>query len=275
MAAENLFDLTGRVAVVTGSAARGGIGHALALGLARAGADVVSSDIDEPRARTTARDVEALGRQSTCVACDVSKPDDILGLFAEVDRVFGHIDILVNNAGVGSHAHPEDLSLDEWRRVIDVNATGSFMCAQQAARRMIREGVGGSIINISSIAGSTALGRGNFVYSVAKGAINQMTRELAVEWAHHGIRVNAIQPCQIRTRALQELITDPQFSSTKLVERFLSGIPMSRLGEPEDLVGPVVFLASDASKYVTGIMLPVDGGNLALNAGGSHTWPQE
>jgi NAD(P)-dependent dehydrogenase (short-subunit alcohol dehydrogenase family) len=275
MTVNNLFDLTGRVAVVTGSAARGGIGHAIALGLAGAGANVVSTDIDEPRARKTAEEIEAMGRKSTCVACDVSKPTDIAGLFAEVDRVFGHVDILVNNAGIGSHAHPEDLSLDEWHKVIEVNATGSFMCAQQAARRMIREGTGGSIINISSIAGSTALGRGNFVYSVAKAAINQMTRELAVEWAHHGIRVNAIQPCQIRTHALQELIDDPQFSSTKLVERFLTGIPLNRLGDPEDLVGPVVFLASDASKFVTGVMLPVDGGNLALNAGGSHTWPQE
>jgi NAD(P)-dependent dehydrogenase (short-subunit alcohol dehydrogenase family) len=269
----NLFDLTGRVALVTGSAARGGIGQAIALGLAQHGASVVTTDLDGPAARMTAEQIQAAGRKSSCIACDVSKPAEIEKLFGEVDRAFGRIDILVNNASIGSHAHPEELSLEEWRRVLDVDATGYFLCAQQAARRMIREGTGGSIINVGSIAGVSALGRGNFAYSVAKGAVNQMTRELAVEWAHHGIRVNAILPCQIRTRALDELINDPQFHSQKLVDRFLSGIPMNRLGDPEDIVGPAVFLASDAARYVTGVLLPVDGGNLALNAGGSHTWP--
>jgi NAD(P)-dependent dehydrogenase (short-subunit alcohol dehydrogenase family) len=273
--AANLFDLTGRVAVVTGSAARGGIGHALALGLAQQGASVVSADVDGSLARETAEEIIAAGHKSTCVECDIANPASVEALFAEVDRTFGRLDILVNNAGIGSHTHPEDLTLEEWHKVMEVDATGTFLCAQQAARRMIREGTGGSIINIASIAGSTALGRGNFVYSVAKGAVIQMTRELAVEWACHGIRVNAIQPAQIRTRALQALIDNPQFNSQKLIDRFLAGIPLNRLGEPEDLVGPVIFLASDAARFVTGVMLPVDGGNLALNAGGSHTWPKD
>jgi len=274
-ATAKLFDLSGKVAIVTGSAARGGIGQAVALGLAQQGADIVAMDIDESLACETAGQVRELGRRSLCVGCDISKPADVERLFAQVDAEFARVDILVNNVGIGSHQHPEDVSLEDWHRVMDVNATGTFLCSQHAARRMIKQGTGGSIINIASIAGSTALGRGNFVYSVSKGAIIQMTRELAVEWAHHGIRVNAIQPAQIRTRGLQMLLDDPQFNSKRLLDRFLTGIPLNRLGEPDDLVGPVIFLASDASQFVTGMMLPVDGGNLALNAGGSHTWPQD
>ena len=274
-AAGKMFDLSGKVAIVTGSAARGGIGQAVALGLAQQGADVVATDVDLELTCETADQIRALGRRSMCVRCDVSSETDVANLFTEVDREFGRIDILVNNAGIGSHQHPEDVTLDEWHKIMNVNATGSFLCAQQAARRMIKASTGGSIINIASIAGSTALGRGNFVYSVSKGAIIQMTRELAVEWAHHGIRVNSIQPAQIRTRGLQALIDDPQFNSKRLLDRFLTGIPLNRLGEPEDIVGPVIFLASDAARFVTGMMLPVDGGNLALNAGGSHTWPQD
>jgi NAD(P)-dependent dehydrogenase (short-subunit alcohol dehydrogenase family) len=270
-----LFDLTGRVAVITGSGANGGLGHAMALGLAQYGADIVSSDIDEPGAQVTAEEVVALGRKSIAVRCDVSQPEEVQHLFAEVDRAFGRVNILINNAFAGCRAHPEELSLEDWTRVINVNMTGAFLCCQEAGRRMIRQGTGGSIINISSIAGALALGRGNFVYSATKGAINQMTRELAVEWAHHGIRVNAIMPCQMRTPAVQRWLADPQFDSQSFLQRLLVGIPLNRMGEPEDVVGPAVFLASDASGFVTGALLGVDGGNLALNAGGSHTWPQD
>ncbi len=130
-------------------------------------------------------------------------------------------------------------------------------------------GRGGSIINMSSIGGSSALGRGNFAYSVGKGAINQFTRELAIEWAKHKIRVNAIQPCQMLTPAVRKWLDDPK-TDPNLISHLLQGIPSNRLGEPEDVVGPVVFLASDASEMVTGTLLSVDGGNLALNAGGSN-----
>ena len=128
-----------------------------------------------------------------------------------------------------------------------------------------RAGKGGSVINISSIAGISALGRGNVVYSTTKGAINQLTRELAVEWARHGIRVNAILPAQMRT-AWVDRLTD-RTDGQELMAKILNGIPLGRLGEPDDIVAPVVFLASNASRFVTGILLPVDGGNLALNAG--------
>jgi len=139
---------------------------------------------------------------------------------------------------------------------------------------MIRRGRGGCIVNVSSIAGSSALGRGNFVYSVAKGGINQFTRELAVEWSPHGIRVNAIQPCQILTPALRRILADPRLDPETIKDRFLRGIPLGRLGEPDDVAKAAVFLASDAAAFITGVMLPVDGGNLALNAGGDRVWPQ-
>lgn len=266
----DLFDLSGRVAVVTGAAS--GLGQAIAVALARHGADVVAADVNREKLPETIDQVTSLGRQALAVPCDVGQEEDIVRLFAEVDTAFGRADILINNAGITSHVRPEDLSLEEWNTVMAVNATGYFLCSREAARRMISRGTGGSIINVSSIAGSTALGRGNFVYSVSKGAINQMTRELAVEWARHKIRVNAIQPCQTRTPTLQTLIDDPQFDSDSLINRFLAGIPLNRLAEPEDMTGPAIFLASDAAAMVTGTLLPVDGGNLALNAGGSHTW---
>jgi NAD(P)-dependent dehydrogenase (short-subunit alcohol dehydrogenase family) len=124
---------------------------------------------------------------------------------------------------------------------------------------------------MSSITGTTALGRGNFVYSVTKGAVNQLTKELAIEWAKHKIRVNAIQPVQMKTPAVKRWLSDPK-TDPNLVEHLVQGIPLQRLGEPEDIVGPAIFLASDASAFVTGSLLPVDGGNLALNAGGSLEW---
>jgi NAD(P)-dependent dehydrogenase (short-subunit alcohol dehydrogenase family) len=232
----------------------------------------------------------------------VSQPDQITALFQQVDQVFGRLDILVNNVGIIVRERPENLSLESWERVLRVNLTGAFLCAQEAGRRMIARGTeppgteppgteppgtepsgtepsgteppgtGGSIINISSISGWSALGRGNLAYSVSKSAINQLTRELAVEWAKHKIRVNALMPAQVRTAYLQRMFADPNFDGQGLLQRLLTGIPLNRLGEVEDLVGPAVFLASDASAFITGALLPVDGGNLALNAGGSKDW---
>lgn len=265
----DLFDLTGRVAVVTGAAA--GIGRGLAVGLAEHGADVAACDIDVPGLDATIDRVLALGRQGLAVPCDVAEPGAIERLFAEVDRVFGRVDILVNNVGHGARAKPEALSLDDWNFVLTTGVTAAFLCAKAAGQRMIAGDRGGSIINISSIAGASALGRGNMVHSVNKGAVNQFTHELAVEWAKHKIRVNAILPCQVLTEGFQRWLDSPGFDPA-LMDRFLVGIPMNRLATPEDMVGPAVFLASDAAAMVTGTLLAVDGGNLALNAGGSHTW---
>jgi NAD(P)-dependent dehydrogenase (short-subunit alcohol dehydrogenase family) len=264
-----LFDLTGRVAVVTGAA--NGIGKAIALGLARQGADIVLCDLDESGLAATTAEIEAIGRRAGATRADIGSPDDVVRLFVLVDDAFDRVDILVNNVGMGARYHPEDLPLAEFARVIQTGVTGSLLCAQEAGRRMIAAGRGGSIINISSIAGASALGRGNLAHSVNKGGVNMLTKELAVEWAKHGIRVNAILPCQVLTEGFQKWLDSPTFDPA-LYDRFLVGIPMNRLATPEDIAGPAVFLASDAAAMVTGTLLGVDGGNLALNAGGSHTW---
>ncbi|MCC6626348.1 MAG: SDR family oxidoreductase [Chloroflexi bacterium] len=271
----NWFNLAGRVAVVTGAGANGGNGHATALALAGCGADVLVSDIDDAGVEQTVAEVRALGRRGFGCHCDAGDADQIVAMFALLDQRFGQVDILVNNVGIGHRSRPEDLSLDDWRRVFRVNNEGAFLCSMEAGRRMIARGQGGSIVNISSIAGSSALGRGNFVYSASKGGINQFTRELAVEWSIHGIRVNAIQPAQIMTPALRAIFERSQLDGARTRERMLVGIPLGRFGEPEDVAKAAVFLASDAASFVTGHLLPVDGGNLALNAGGSRTWPTE
>ncbi|MDQ6669325.1 MAG: SDR family oxidoreductase [Chloroflexota bacterium] len=260
------MDVSGRVTVVTGAGS--GIGRALCLAFAEAGAPVAALDVAAESARATAEDINHAGGTAVAIACDVRSPEQVASAFEAVDQAFGRVDVLVNNAGVGSHTLPEDLGIEEWLNVLAVNLTGAFLCAQQAGRRMIPSGRG-SIVNISSIGGASGVGRGNFVYDISKAGLLQLTRELAIEWARYTIRVNAILPCQVRTDALQRLIDDPQFDSDKLVASFLRGIPLNRLGETADIVGPVLFLASDASALITGVALPVDGGNLALNAGGT------
>ncbi len=269
------FGLDDRVAVVTGAGANGGIGHAVALALAHAGADVFVSDVDAEGAAETAREVVGIGRRAVAARADLGQPDDVLAMMAAVDREFGRVDILVNNVGIGHRSRPEALSLDDWRKVVGVNLDGTFLVTREAGRRMIARGAGGSIVSISSIAGSSALGRGNFVYSVTKAGIIQLTRELAVEWAPHRIRVNAIQPAQVMTKAMDRMLADPRLDPATLKERFLQGIPLDRIGEPEDIAKAAVFLVSDAAAFITGHSLPVDGGNLALNAGGSKLWPTE
>ncbi|MCB0121375.1 MAG: SDR family oxidoreductase [Caldilineaceae bacterium] len=269
----NLFDITDKVAVVTGAGANGGIGHAIALGFAQQGAGVVVADIDDAGAETTGKEIRALGREVLVQHCDIAQPDDVTALFAAVDERFGQVDILVNVPYVfPSRVHPDELALADWEQTLRVNLTGYFLCAQQAIRRMLPQ-KRGAILNIGSIAGVSALGRGNFPYSVSKAGVSQMTKELAVEYAGQGIRVNAILPAQVLTPTFKErLLQDPRFSE-KLQQRLLHGIPLNRLLEPADFVGPALFLCSDAAAAVTGVLLPVDGGNLALNAGGNHIWP--
>jgi len=269
------FDLNGRVAIVTGGGANGGNGHAIALALAEHGADVFVSDVDVDGIEKTIQEARALGRQAGGVRCDNGNPDDIAAMFAAFDRTFDHVDVLVNNVGISCRSRPEDLTLEDWRRVVLVNLDGTFLCSQQAGRRMLKRGKGGAIVNISSIAGSSALGRGNFVYSVTKGGINQLTRELAIEWAPHQIRVNAIQPAQVLTPALRRVFDDLKEGENVLRARLLSGIPLDRFACPEDVAKAVLFLASDAAAFITGHLLPVDGGNLALNGGGSKVWPKD
>jgi NAD(P)-dependent dehydrogenase (short-subunit alcohol dehydrogenase family) len=261
----DLFDLSDRVAVVTG--AGGGLGTAICAGLAAHGADVGLIDIEPTTLRASADGVERAGRRALVLETDASDEGAVTAAFARIDETFGKVDILVNLAYTPTFGKPEELSLDDWEKAFRINVTSYFLCCREAGRRMIAQGRGGAIMNMCSIGGTSAIGRGSYPYSISKGGIAMMTKELAVEWAKHGIRVNAIQPCQFLTPGLRHRLDNPELGHIR--EKFLSGIPLNRLGEPHEMVGPVLFLVSDAAAMVTGVLLPVDGGNLALNAGGT------
>jgi NAD(P)-dependent dehydrogenase (short-subunit alcohol dehydrogenase family) len=262
---DKLFDLTGRVALVTG--AGGGLGTAICSGLAAYGADVALLDPNAETLATAAAGVEAEGRRALAIEADASDEAAVDEAFATFDTTFAKLDILVNLPFVPISGPPQQLSLDDWNTAFRVNVTSYFLCCRQAARRMIEQSTGGAIMNMCSIGGTSAVGRGSFPYSVSKGGIVMLTKEMAIEWACHGIRVNAIQPCQFLTPGLKAAVEAR--GRGDLIEKFLSGIPLNRLGEPFEMVGPVLFLVSDASSMVTGALLPVDGGNLAFNAGGT------
>jgi NAD(P)-dependent dehydrogenase (short-subunit alcohol dehydrogenase family) len=258
----SLFDLSDRVAVVSGAAR--GMGRAMALALAEHGADLLLVDRNADGVEKTAREVEQLGRRAVAAACDVSNARQISELFARLDREFGRIDFLGNVAGEGLLAPPEELTSDQLRTVIENLVVGRFTMCQEAGRRMLRAGRG-SIVNIGSLASLTALGRGHIAYSMAMGAVAQMTRELSTEWAGQGVRVNAILPAQVVNPSLeQRMAADP-----RMKEVWLRGIPAGRFGQPDDIRGLAVLLASDASSWITGALIPMDGGNLALNGGAS------
>ena len=260
-----LFDLSGRVALVSGAAQ--GIGRAMSIGFAEAGADVVLADLNEEGAERTAAEIEALGRRALPVCCDVSEPEQIRAMFARLDREFGRIDVLGNVAGGASiETHPpEDTPIEDVQAFMQSLVVGRFCCCQEAGRRMLAAGAG-SIINITSIAGVRALGRSHTPYSMAMGGTAQMTRELSTEWASRGVRVNSIVLAQIMNPGMQKRVD----ANPQLEEQWLRGIAMGRLGVPEDVKGVAIFLASDAARWVTGVLLPLDGGNQAMNAGASY-----
>ena len=260
-----MFDLTGRVALISGAAR--GLGRAMSLALAESGADVMLADRDRDGVQKTAAEIVGMGRRATPVTCDVSDPEQIRAMFARLDREFGRIDFLGNVAGDGFAGRPEEISLEDVERTWRNLVYGRFCCCQEAGRRMLAAGRG-SIVNIGSLASVTALGRGHIAYSMAMGAVAQMTRELSTEWSGRGVRVNAILPAQVINPSLQaRMAADPALRG-----KFLSGIPAGRLGRPEDIQGLAVLLASDASEWITGALIPMDGGNLAMNAGGSIQW---
>jgi NAD(P)-dependent dehydrogenase (short-subunit alcohol dehydrogenase family) len=257
-----LFDLTGRCALVSGAAS--GLGRAMATALTEAGAGVMLVDRDEKGVRQTAAQLAGFGRRSIPYVADVSDPTQIRTMFAAFDREFERLDFLGNVAGDGLLGDPVEISLEDVERTWRNLVLGRFCCCQEAGRRMLAAGRG-SIVNIGSLASVTALGRGHIAYSMAMGAVAQMTRELSTEWAPRGVRVNAILPAQVLNPGLEaRMSADPQLQA-----KFLNGLPAGRLGQPDDIRGLAVFLASDASSWITGALLPMDGGNLAMNAGGS------
>ncbi len=261
------LNLSGRVALVTGAA--GGIGTAVAERLGRQGARVVVADLRVEMLNGLLARLGDDGIESFALSVDVSSEEAVREMINSAEKEFGVVDLVVNNAAVGSHTRPEDLLVADWQRVLDVDLTGYFLVATQVGRRLLSSGKPGTIVNVASIAASSALGRGNFAYSVAKGGVLQLTRELAVEWARANIRVNAIQPCQVNTSALRALLDSVGEDRDELLTEMVRGIPLGRVAEAEDIAAAVHFLSSSAASMITGAMLPVDGGNLALNAGGS------
>lgn len=259
----SLFDLSGKVAIVTGAAQ--GMGRAMATALWDAGAQVMLVDRNEAGVRETS---QALGDAEYGVY-DVAEPKHMRELFLRVDRHFGRIDFVGNVAGESIMARPEDISLEDVEQVWRNLVLGRFCACQEAGRRMILQRRG-SIVNIGSIASLSALGRGHIAYSMAMGAVAQMTRELSTEWASYGVRVNAILPAQVLNPGLEKRIAE----HPPLRDQFLSGIPAGRFGQPDDIRGLSVLLASDASQWITGALIPMDGGNLALNGGGTVRRPE-
>jgi len=259
-AIRELFDLSGRVALITGAGV--GFGEAIALGFAEYGCAIAACDLNLENPERTAERVRKIGRRAIALKADVSVPADITAMVDATVSQLGGIDILVNCAGIPQHDPAESTPLETWDRVLDINLRGTFLCCQAAARVMLKKGAG-VIINFSSIAGVVGVGRGSNAYCASKGGVNSLTKQLALEWADRGIRVNAIAPCQFMTPGLKEVMADPQFDPKKLMQTWVTNIPLGRVGEAEEIVGPALFLASDASSMVTGVILPVDGGYLA------------
>jgi NAD(P)-dependent dehydrogenase (short-subunit alcohol dehydrogenase family) len=272
-----LVNLAGRHAAVTGAA--GGLGRSIARTLAGAGARISVLDINAAGAEQTVSQIREAGGCADSISCDVADAGSIAAAFDQV-AASGPADILVNNAGINPRQASLEVTDETWAHTLAINLTGYFLCARRFAERLIAAGgpgrgaavngavVNGAVVNVSSIGGSTSLGRGNFPYGVSKGGVDQLTRELAVAWAPRGIRVNAVAPCQIATDGLRALSENPS-AEGRLIDTFLRGIPLGRLAEPEEVAAAVAFLASDAAAMITGVILPVDGGNLALNAGGT------
>ena len=256
MSASRLFDLSGKTAIVTGGGK--GIGRQMAEGLAEAGANLVLCARQAERCEQAAAELAQLGVKTLGLGCDVRDPDQVQAVVARTVADFGSVDILVNNAGTVWGATAEDMPLEGWQKVVDVNLTGVFLFSQAAGRVMIERG-GGSIVNIASVAGLHGAPPeivNTVVYHATKGGVIAFTRDLAWKWAAHGIRVNAIAPGWFPSDMANFVL---EHAGQELVRR----VPLGRFGGQEDLKGPAVFLASDAAAYVTGHTLVVDGGQSA------------
>ena len=255
MTSLKLFDLTGKSAFVTGASV--GIGRGYATALAQAGANVAIVDIDEKTGRKTAEEIASYGVKTVFIRCDVTKKEEIEVMVSQTVDAFGKLDIAVNNAGIGILGADEDYSLDDWNKVISVNLTGMYLCCQAAAKQFLKQSpICGKIVNTASM--SAKIMNCNASYNASKGGVVTMTQMLAAEWGQYNINVNSISP---------SYILSPMHASTpvEVRQRIRELTPLGYVQRPEDLYGAIVFLASDASNYVSGHDLLVDGGH-TLNA---------
>ncbi len=249
-----LFDLSGRVAIVTGAGS--GLGRVFSEALAEAGAEIVCVGRTMARLEDTVSGLEHIGAKAVAVTADVSDESAVQQLVTTAIEQFGRLDIMVNNAGIATVGPPEEAAVADWKQVIDINLTGVFLGARAAAQAMIAAGQGGRIVNVASILGAVAsMPMPATGYAASKGGVINLTRDLAVRWAPHGIQVNAIAPAYFPSEMTREALAIPEVLSE--IER---RTPMGRVGRLDELKGPILFLASNACSYVTGQTIFVDGG---------------
>lgn len=250
---KDIFKLDGKIAIVTGGA--GGIGEALALGLGYHGATVVVSSRNQKAIDAVAKKItEETGSEAIAIASDVTSDASIQNLMDQVVAKYGRIDILVNAMGMNIKHDAFDYNMEDWDKLFDVNVKGT-MIACKAAGKVMREQKGGAIVNLSSVRGIRGYTGGNSGYCATKGAVELITKALALEWAPSGIRVNALGPALVITPGTKHIAEDP-----KLAAKYAAVVPMGRIGLPEDMVGAVVYLCSDAASFVSGQTIYVDGG---------------
>jgi gluconate 5-dehydrogenase len=251
-----MFDLTGKVAVVTG--AGGGLGRPISVALAQCGADVVVDDLAKANPQEVADEIKALGRKALALSYDVASAEAMKEMVDLVMKEFGKIDILMNTAGINCRFSAEEMPPEEYEKVVRFNTLGTFLPCQAVGKVMIEQ-KRGKIVNMSSVRGRVGPAIGGTAYASSKGGVDSLTRTLAAEWAKYNIHVNGIAPALVMTAMTKDFLSKPEIYSKMTAE-----IPLSRLGAPEDLLGPIVLLASDDSDFITGQIIYVDGGLSAV-----------